>query len=604
MKGGFYKGGGAGMGVPQTGSLDTSEIGYLDALTPGTLQANKAVVVDSNSSIDNLIITGSSADALRIGAFSGATQGSGIDLGNTSAAMRCYADDGGAAIGSGSFVRAGVFRHLLTYTGGNREQEAGGVVGQVVSVAGTNRHNMAGTWGSYEARTSLTVGGQAAATDTWCQAGVLGRVGSQTASIITIDTNGVLAGVAAMSNVPTGFASNSGVFTAFYAGAWASAVDWAYGMYLEGGKFTTGIAIGSCTTGITVTSASGYALDIQTTGQVRMGIQGTGIPTATATPFAFELHAETGSDLTAGTTGLTCGLRCRYEVSVDQTNQISFEAIDARLRPKKDLADGNHCGINGTIEASESGTVFSGTSTTVRSGGFFSLDFDANVSITSGWLCGVTIDSSVHGNVSMASCTFCGLRIKTSSSKEVWEYGLYIDADSCVDGIYLGATTKACEMVVSALPADARGARFAFTCATPAMADGYGAHEIDLTVTGAATAAIAASSTWVNLPSGATTFSGGYCHVKNDGIWDGGATLTGTSISMQKFQAILAGSGFGALHIFELNFNQVITSMFNCNDSSKALGFVAGSPSQSAIGKIPFMTDGGGAVKYIYIYSS
>jgi len=42
------------------------------------------------------------------------------------------------------------------------------------------------------------------------------------------------------------------VYAAFYAGAWASAVDWAYGVYLEGGKFTTGVAIGACTTGITI----------------------------------------------------------------------------------------------------------------------------------------------------------------------------------------------------------------------------------------------------------------------------------------------------------------------------------------------------------------
>jgi len=207
-----------------------------------------------DQSLDSLLIPGT-AGKFQIGGFTGAAIGTGsIVSASVTAPFKIFADDGGAAIGSGSLVRAGWFRNLQTYTSGNREQESTGVQGSLVSVAGTNRHNMSGVLGSYEARTSLTVDGQAAATDTWCQAGVLGRVGSA-ASIITINSNGVLAGVAAMSNVNTGFAANSGVYTAFYAGAWASAVDWAYGMYLEGGKFTTGIDIGACTTGINFSGA-------------------------------------------------------------------------------------------------------------------------------------------------------------------------------------------------------------------------------------------------------------------------------------------------------------------------------------------------------------
>ncbi len=188
-----------------------------------------------------------------------ASLGSVLSADNT-ASFRVYTTDGNAAIGSGSFVRSILGRNLQTYTSGNREQEAAGVVGQIVSVAGTNRHNMAGVWGSYEAKTSLTVGGQAAATDTWAQAAILARVGVGTA-ITTIAANAVLAGVAAMSNTVS-FAANSGVYAAFYAGAWASAIDWAYGLYLEGGKFTTGVAIGACTTGVSITGATTNAISI------------------------------------------------------------------------------------------------------------------------------------------------------------------------------------------------------------------------------------------------------------------------------------------------------------------------------------------------------
>lgn len=388
---------------------------------------------------------------VQVGDWSAATTGSGITLSGTfTAANRFYADDGEAAIGSGSLIRGGVFRLLQTYTGGNREHEAAGVIGQVVSSEGTNRHNMAGTWGSYEVRTSLTVDGQAAATDTWAQAAIIARVGSQTASIITIASNGVLAGVAAMSNVPTGFASNSGVYAAYYAGAWASAVDWAYGMYLEGGKFTTGIAIGSCTTGITVTSASGYALDIQTTGQFRMGIQGTGIPTATDTAHAVEIHAETNADAILDNPGgswcgFSAGIRCRYEISKAQTATVGFQAIEGRLRVKAAMAGGLHCGVSGSIEA-DAAMDFTGVATTQRSAGNFCVELGSTCTFgsTSGWLTGVTIDSSIHATqTGTANITFPALRIKKSSGKLSWQYGVYVETDSSATGIYVGTCSTA-----------------------------------------------------------------------------------------------------------------------------------------------------------------
>lgn len=215
-----------------------------------------------DKSVDSLLLTGTAAK-FRLGAFAGAASGSGVALSaSNSAAFRVYVDDGGAAIGSGTLARAGVFRNLQTYTTGNREQESAGVVGQVVSVSGTNRHNMAGTWGSYEARTALTVDGQAATTDTWCQAGVLGRVGSA-ASIITINTNGVLAGVAAMSNVTTGFASNSGIYPAFYAGAWSGNVDWDYGVYIEAAKASRAWYSNTTLTGGSTTTRN--VMDVQVT---------------------------------------------------------------------------------------------------------------------------------------------------------------------------------------------------------------------------------------------------------------------------------------------------------------------------------------------------
>lgn len=216
---------------------------------------------------------------------------------------------------------------------------------------------------------------------------------------------------------------------------------WPNGIYIDAGAVTTGIDIGVCTTGLIMTGVTGYAIDIVTSGKFRMGVQGTGIPTVTATPFAVEIHSETGGDITSGGTGLTCGIRSRYEVSVAQTNQISFASIDSRLRVKADMDDGSHAGVRGTIEA-DTNAVFGGTATTQRSAGEFALDFSSGVTITSGWLAGVTIDSSVDGSISMASCTFVGLRVKAGSGKEAFEYGIYIDADSAAAAM-LASTTLA-----------------------------------------------------------------------------------------------------------------------------------------------------------------
>lgn len=186
-----------------------------------------------DESLDSLLIPGTNGK-FQIGGFTGAAIGTGSVVSATATApFKVFADDGGAAIGSGSLVRAGWFRNLQTYTGGNREQEACGVQGSLVSVAGTNRHNMCGVLGSYEARTSLVVDGQISSTDPWIQAGVIGRVGMSSGTL-TVNQYGVLAGLAAMSNVNTACTETfTGRFAGLYVGRWASANEFEYAIYAE-----------------------------------------------------------------------------------------------------------------------------------------------------------------------------------------------------------------------------------------------------------------------------------------------------------------------------------------------------------------------------------
>jgi hypothetical protein len=194
-------------------------------------------------------------------------------------------------------------------------------------------------------------------------------------------------------------------------------------------------------------SVTGYAIDIQTSGQFRMGIQGTGIPTATATPFAMEIHSETNASavLTAGDTGLSCGIRNRYEISKAQTNQISLCAMDSRLRVKANIADGAHAGMNAGVEA-DGAITFTGTSTTQMAGVHAYIELGSTCVFTnaSGYVTGVTIDSSIHATqTDIANVTLAGLRIKKSSGKLAWAHGIYIDASAATAGITIGTCAGA-----------------------------------------------------------------------------------------------------------------------------------------------------------------
>jgi hypothetical protein len=187
-----------------------------------------------DASANSFLLVGTAA-LFQQGTFAASAAGSGVALDATnSAAMKVYTDDGGAAIGSGTMARAAEFRNMQTYTSGNREQEGVGVIGKLVSVSGTNRHNMCGVMGSYEMKgTSITVDGQDPDTDPWVQAGVIGRVGMSSGTV-TLNQYGVLAGVAAVSNINTATtATYTGRYTGFYVGHWASADPFEYGLYAE-----------------------------------------------------------------------------------------------------------------------------------------------------------------------------------------------------------------------------------------------------------------------------------------------------------------------------------------------------------------------------------
>jgi len=182
------------------------------------------------------------------------------------------------------------------------------------------------------------------------------------------------------------------------------------------------------------------ASTLDVAGVVGMGSQGSGVALTTASPFGFDLHVMPVTEITAGATGMACGIRMRYEVGFDQVSSLSTIAIDGRLRVKKDLGDGVHAGVQGYIEADGgSDTVISGTATTQTAGGHFAIELGTGVEVSTGWLTGVTVDSSVHSDATISGAEFAGVRVKKTGSAQDWEYGVHI-ADSTT-GIDIGAAT-------------------------------------------------------------------------------------------------------------------------------------------------------------------
>lgn len=316
---------------------DLSDVGAL-AYTSGWMLVSDG---DSYEETDDIAIpyTGSFA----LGTFSASTHGSGVALSESkSVAAGFFADDNNAAIGSGILMRAGRFRTLLTYTGGNREQEVASVIGQVNSVAGTNRHNMCGVMGSYElsGSSALTVDGQAWGTDPWVQAAVIGRVGVGSAKT-TLNSNGILAGLAAMSNTAS-FAANNGYYTGLFVGKWASVTDWGYGIVIDGNAVTVGMQVGFFASSAATTSAVPFdtAQDIYGDGQLS----------------TVEIHGSSASNLTSGYSA-KC-LRARHIVNTS-SGTAAHETYGAmgQLVVKDTTLTHLHSGVIGTFEGHTSGVV-------------------------------------------------------------------------------------------------------------------------------------------------------------------------------------------------------------------------------------------------------
>ena len=244
-----------------------------------------------------------------------------------------------------------------------------------------------------------------------------------------------------------------GGYTAAFAANISSGTSlWQHGLKIEAasclvgvtiGAVATGIAVGACTAGIVLTGVVARAIDIQTTGVFRMGIEGTGVPVDNTYPYGLEIHTKTIADFAQPATGVSAGIYSRYEHSFDQTTATGHAAVFAKFRVKKDLEDGVHAASYNLVEISGgANTVITGTATTQTTAGMFVIETDSGFELAAGLMSGIIVDSSIHVTGTFTG-TISGVRIQKAGSAKAWPTGIAIVADATETGITIGACAGA-----------------------------------------------------------------------------------------------------------------------------------------------------------------
>jgi hypothetical protein len=354
---------------------------------------------------------------IQVGKFvASAAAGGGfaVSLAN-SAALRIYAEVT-ADLTNAAMVRSILGRMLVTGAIISNA-EVFGVAGQLVTKAATLTHDNAGVLGTFEAQTTaVTIDGTGGDN---CTAAVLGRVGvSVTAT--TVSATGILAGVAAMSNITSGYVSvtSGGILAAFYAGIYSTKQKWDIGLCMPAGTVVTGIRVGKFASA---------------------GATGSAIPFATGQDFYADgqldtvgIFGESSSDLGAGYSA-KCG---RFRHLVNSTN-VTHETygVMGQIVAKSSSMTHLHAGLIGTFEGHTSGVTLNSAyvvghaAVTARVGGHAAITATTPLA---GFLAFNNAGAALAAGSSVALATSC------YSTSYPWTMGIYMPFGTVTTAIRVG----------------------------------------------------------------------------------------------------------------------------------------------------------------------
>ena len=234
-----------------------------------------------------------STEALRVGAFSASTAGSGHLVSNTNNRIASfYADDNGVGTAGAAFVS--VLRGRLLLTGATYVGEQYGLHGTVTykpAASAALSSYTAGLLGTFEGATGMTVTGG-------FHAAIIGRVGFG-AMQPAISAGAYVAGVVAGNNLAAA-ATGAGKTAGFVATAFG-AIDWDYGLEVVDNTAAVGVHVGT-------TSGNGIQV---VNGALTVGDNYSGVRVAVTAPAssnAYGMAAYFDTTITGTTAGHSYGV--------------------------------------------------------------------------------------------------------------------------------------------------------------------------------------------------------------------------------------------------------------------------------------------------------
>ena len=299
----------------------------------------------------------------------------------------------------------------------------------------------------------------------------------------------------------------------------------------------------------------------------------------------------------------------RNLVTISHSNETSIFGVQGQLKIKAPLdcvlTSGNRAGTWNYLEMGGTLTktiTLSGTDK-ATAGAFAMVDWDGvgSLTLSSGHvLAGFAALTNVTktGGTFTETGTFAAFAALNNStaSYSPFAVGLYLPA---------GTTTMAVNANCSVMGATGRIAKLFGTSAAANLGDGYGAVEVDLTLTGTVAGPVAALSAWVNMAASSSGGGNVIC-AQDNGIYvpaTGTPMSASTAIIGMRMQYVVDGGGdAGALHLFDTNiYDNVLTSLFRVNaivDMGGSTGAATGNDY-----KIPLFRDvTAGQTWYVNIY--
>jgi len=331
----------------------------------------------------------------------------------------------------------------------------------------------------------------------------------------------VLCGFEAQLNSTRTYAG-AGKLAAYYAGIHGAGTSkWQYGLYVPGGAVSAGICL---------------------------GVQDTGIGLTTAFPFAVEVQCEANADIVAGDTGSTAGVYARYAVETAQTSNTAHIGMFGKLRVKADLGEGNHAGVMGWVEISGT-TELGGSATTTTAAGNFAVIAESGLDLSTGHLNGVVVDCSVDDAATITG-SLTGVRLKSSAGCYGWATGILVDLGTNVDAalelsstgvsiILPQSTNDAASPALLGLSIAASGAMTATTSGDPTFTG------ISITTPACTCTLDSIVSTGLSITTGTITETGGTM-TSTAVLLTGGTITSGTSLGIN-----LAGTWTTAITLAE-----------------------------------------------------